>query len=247
MQRGGQRIGVCEFLASSERLDYTTTMAQFPDTQWSLIRRSVESPSQRHTAFGQLTLAYRKAISAFFRARLPIADAEDATQSFLAESLEHAWWSRANADVSSFRRFLLMLLHRHLGHIRAAQRPAAGNDAIDAIADDGPTAEQQFDNRFALVLTQRAVESLRTYYQERERGALFEKLLPVLGNPPDHGELKCMAEDMGLPANTLSVELKRLRQRLRDQVRSELRELCADERAFENDWTVLQGVLGISP
>lgn len=220
-------------------------MAQFPSTQWSLIRRSGDSPSQRHAAFGQLAQGYRRAILAFFRARLAAADAEDATQSFLSMSFEHAWWSRANEDAGSFRSFLLMLLHRHLGHLRSAQNHGSDDPAaIDAAVDGSPSAEQQFDTRFALVLTTRAIDTLRTHYSERDRAALFEQLLPLLSSPPEHGDLKRIAETMQMPANTLTIELKRLRARLREQVRAELMELCADDAAFEAEWATLQQVLG---
>ncbi len=219
-------------------------MAQFPSTQWSLIRRSGETPSQRHTAFGQLALAYRKAILAFFRARLAATDAEDATQSFLTASYEHHWWARANADVGSFRGFLLMLLHRHLGHLRAAAGQPGGDPAlIDAMPDPQPSAEQQFDTRFALVLTARAIDTLRTRYRERSRGDVFEQLLPLMSAPPEHGELKLSAERMQMPANTLTIELRRLRARLREQLRAELMNLCADQASFESEWMMLQQVL----
>ncbi len=220
-------------------------MAQFPSTQWSLIRRSGETPSQRHTAFGELALAYRKAILTFFRARLTATDAEDATQSFLTASFEHAWWARADAEVGSFRSFLLMLLHRHLGHLRDAARPPGEDaNAIDALADPAPSAELQFDTRFALILTSRAIDTLRTRYRERERGGLFEQLLPLMSAPPEHGELKRSAECMQMPANTLTIELRRLRARLREQLRVELMNLCADQASFESEWMTLQQVLG---
>jgi len=219
-------------------------MAQFPITHWSLIRRSGETPSQRHAAFGQLAQDYRKAILVFFRARIAAADAEDATQSFLAASFEQAWWSRANAETGSFRGFLLMLLHRHLGHLRAkAIWITDAAVAIDAIADQSPSAESQFDTRFALVLTQQAIKTLRLRYIERARGDLFERLLPLLGARPEHGELKQIADSMQLPPNTLTIELTRLRKRLREQLRAELMELCADETTLEAEWTALQQVL----
>ncbi len=78
-------------------LHYTFAMAQFPDTQWSLIRRSGDSPSARHVAFGELVRRYRGAIRVYFGARLSADDADDATQTFLSASYEHAWWARADS------------------------------------------------------------------------------------------------------------------------------------------------------
>lgn len=217
-------------------------MAQFPSTQWSLIRRS-GSASSRRAAFGELARAYRGAILAFFRARLGADAADDATQSFLALSFEHAWWSRADATLGTFRGFLLLLLRRHLGHLRE-QRPAT-DDAIDAetVADDAPEADRQFDLRFALALTQRALDAQRGRYRERGRGALFEQLLPLLSSPPEHGDLKRVAATLGTPANSLTVELQRLRKRLREELREQVRELSADEASFVAEWAAMQRIL----
>lgn len=216
-------------------------MAQFPSTQWSLIRQS-GSPSSRHAAFAQLARDYRGTILAFFRARLDAGTAEDATQSFLASSFEHDWWSRADAGAGSFRGFLLLLLRRHLGRIdrgfdNATELPTDVEDA------QLPT-DRQFDARFALALTARALETLRATYRARGREGLFNRLLTLLGAPPEHGELKAVATALGMPANTLTIELQRIRKRLREQVRSELKELCANQATLESEWVILQQVLG---
>jgi DNA-directed RNA polymerase specialized sigma24 family protein len=217
-------------------------MARFPSTQWSLIRQSGGTPSVRYQAFGELATAYRDAILAFFRARLDASAAQDATQSFLAQSYEHGWWSRADAAAGSFRGFLLLLLRRHLGHMRTRMD---GETEFDAeVVDPSPAADQHFDARFALALTARAVDVLRADYRKRDRGVLFDQLLAALGSPPEHGELQRIAAALGMPANTLTVELTRLRKRLREQVRTELKELCADQAALDSEWAILQRVLG---
>ncbi len=222
-------------------------MPHFPDTQWSLIRRSGETPSLRQAAFAELARDYRPAILAFFRARIGADDAQDATQSFLAVSFEHRWWARARADAGSFRGFLLMLLRRHLGHLRQAQRIHESLDDSDEPLDPAPDAERQFDTRFALVLTQRALECLRERYVLRGRGKLFENLSGLLAASPEYGQLQTVAESLGLAPNTLTVELRRLRARLRTQVREELRQLCANDAAFEAELAALQSVLGGTP
>lgn len=218
-------------------------MAQFPSTQWSLIRQSGSTSSGR-AAFGELVSAYRAAILAFFRARLPTDAAEDATQSFLAASYEHAWWSRADAQLGSFRNFLLMLLRRHLGHLRKSHEPV-GNIAVetDEIVDGAPATDRQFDLRFVLELTARAIDAQRGRYAQRERRELFERLLPLLSSPPEHGELREIAAALGMPANTLTVEINRLRQRLREQMRCLVEDLCADEATFAAEWAAVQQIL----
>lgn len=229
-------------------VDQTTTersaMPRFPSTRWSLIRRSADS-ADGGRAFGELVSLYRPAIVAFFRARLGTEAAEDAAQSFLAASYEQVSWSRADAELGSFRGFLLLLLRRHAGHVRAAATlPAA--DARDAaeVADDAPDAARRFDSRFALVLTANAIAVQRERYRQRDRAQLFEQLLPLLSSPPAHGELKDVAAALQMPANALTVELKRLRERLREEMRAQLGQLCADAAALESEWAALQHVLG---
>lgn len=220
-------------------------MARFPDTQWSLIRRSGETPSLRHAAFADLARDYRPAILAFFRARLDAADAEDATQSFLAASFEHGWWARAKAEAGSFRGFLLMLLRRHLGHVRAGRRSMEPLGETNEPADPAPDAERQFDARFVLVLTSAALKTLRRQYRERGRETLFVELVKLMTSPPEHGQMQHIAESLGLPPNTLTVEIKRLRVRLQEQMRAELQQLCADRAAFDNEWAALQAVIAV--
>jgi len=218
-------------------------MPQFPSTRWSLIRRSGLSSDGR-AAFGELTRLYRPAIVAFFRARLGADAAEDAAQSFLAASFEQAWWPRADAGMGSFRNFLLLLLRRHAGHARdAAALPLDADSDGSDVADETADAERRFDSRFALLLTTQAIQAQRARYRERERGALFERLLPLLAAPPEHGDLKRVAAELDLPPNTLSVEVARLRKRLREEMRVQLQSLCADAATFDAEWAALQRVL----
>lgn len=218
-------------------------MARFPDTQWSLLRRSGLS-SQRHAAFSKLARAYRPAILAYFRARLTTTEAEDATQSFLAASYEHDWWARADAGVGSFRRFLLMLLRRHLARCRTTNPASCPFNADGDIADSSPDAERQFDGRFALLLTRRALDGLREEYQGRGEERRFDAMVRLLVDPPGYGELQTVAESLDMGANALSVALKRLRQRWQARLRDELMQLCADPEAFKGDWAALRQVIG---
>ncbi len=218
-------------------------MARFPSTRWSLIRQSGVTTSGR-AAFGELVLIYHSAILAFFRARLPADAAEDAAQSFLAVSYEHAWWSRADVQLGSFRGFLLVLMRRHLGRLREA-RDSTPDSAVDPeiLADGAPDADRQFDLRFVLTLTARAIELQRESYTQRDRQRLFARLLPLLSSPPEHGELKSIATALDLPANTLTVEITRLRARLRNEMRGLVEDLCADEKTFAAEWTAVQDIL----
>lgn len=218
-------------------------MAAFPQTQWSLIQRSGETPTLRHAAFADLARDYRPAMLAFFRARMNAADAEDAVQSFLAASFEHGWWARARAEAGSFRGFLLMLMRRHLGHVRAKQREFEPLSDVNEARAESPEAERIFDSRFALVLVDKSLSALRQRYKQRGRDEMFLQLVKLMHGKPEHGGLKQAAEALGLAANTLTVEIRRLRQRLNEQMKFELGQLCADQVAFEREWAALRAVI----
>jgi DNA-directed RNA polymerase specialized sigma24 family protein len=222
-------------------------MAQFPATQWTLIRASALSQADRRVAFSSLVQAYRPAIVAYLRARLGADQAEDAAQSFLISSYEHAWFARADPEFGSFRVFLLLMLKRHAGH---GQRRAPlvteaiddGFELADASADVDP--ERAFDARFLMTLTAQALAALRESYVARGRAGLYDALLPLLTSPPGRGDLASLSEKLAMPANTLAVELKRLRSRVAGALRERLGELCVDAGTAERDWQALRAAQG---
>lgn len=218
-------------------------MAEFPSTQWSLIRGSALSQAERRAAFGTLAQAYRPAMRAFLRARLPAEEAEDALQAFLAQSFEHAWFARADPAFGSFRGFLLLMLRRHVGHWRERRRAAdVSFDEDPMFVDETGEGDPQraFDARFLAALTRQAIARLRSAYAARGREATFDALLPLLSAPPQKGELATLSERLRVPANTLAVDLRRLRGRLAAAMREELRGLCIDEPTAEREWQQLR-------
>ena len=219
-------------------------MADFPSTQWHLVRGTALSQDDRRAAFGALVEAYRPAILAYLRARVGVGDAEDLLQSFLASSYEHAWFARADPEFGSFRGFLLVMLKRHVGHWREKRSltTAAIDDESTALTDTDANVdpERAFDARFLMTLTAQALAQLRKTYAARERSDLYDQLLPLLTSPPERGDLAAIAARMEIPANTLAVELKRLRERVAGAMREQLAELCVDPITADRDWQALR-------
>lgn len=222
-------------------------MPELPTTQWSLIRASSADDSGARRAWETLLADYHRPIRAFFR-RSPLApDADDLTQAFIEQSIAGGWWSRADQDRGTFRSFLYLLLRRFLAK-RLRDRPPEADASEDDLADRAGGAEHAFDVAFVLNLTEQAVRRLRAEYAERGRAKHFEQLAPLLNDPPAHGELKAIAAHLGLRPNTLTVELRRLRQRLRKQLEGELRQLCLDDARFEAEMNAIRSVLaGFGP
>jgi len=220
-------------------------MAVFPTTRWSLIRASDRQPGEVAAAWSDLVRDYRPAILGFFRRSALARDAEDLAQEFLLRSMRDGWWSRADPEVGSFRRFLLMLLKRFL-----AMQSDAGHRRFEVIGvnieegDHGQTPERQFDLEFALCLTRTALTELRRDYESNGRGEIFAALQPWLSEAPGHGELAALGTRLGVAPNTLAVQLKRLRARFQKAVRSALADLSIDAGHAAADLDALRVVLG---
>jgi DNA-directed RNA polymerase specialized sigma24 family protein len=220
-------------------------MALFPTTRWSLIRASDRQPGDVAAAWSDLVRDYRPAILGFFRRSALARDAEDLAQEFLLRSMRDGWWSRADPEVGSFRRFLLVLLKRFL-----AMQNDAGHRRFEVIGvsieegDHGQTPERQFDLEFALCLTRTALTDLRGDYESNGRGEIFAALQPWLSETPEHGELAALGTRLGVAPNTLAVQLKRLRARFQKGVRSALAELSIDAEHAAADLDALRIVLG---
>jgi RNA polymerase sigma-70 factor (ECF subfamily) len=105
-------------------------MPAFPTTRWSLIAGSGDAPGARAT-WSELAQAYRLPILAYFRARFGPAAAEDLTQSFFAESIAGAWWSRADPARGGFRTYLRVMLQRFGARHADASSPKAADEAIE--------------------------------------------------------------------------------------------------------------------
>jgi DNA-directed RNA polymerase specialized sigma24 family protein len=223
-------------------------MSVFPTTRWSLIHASRLSPQEAAAAWSALARDYRPAIVAYFR-RSPLArDAEDLAQEFLLSSMEDGWWARADADVGSFRRFLLALLKRFLLNRwnSAQQRCEVLADTVDT-GTDADSPEARFDLQFALCLTRTALEALRERYARDGRADLFEQLEPCIAETPAPGELAALATRLDIAPNTLAVQLRRVRQRLREAIRTALTALCVDRAQADADLAALRGALARNP
>ena len=151
---------------------------------------------------------------------------------------------RADPEIGSFRRFLLILLKRFLAQERdAGHRRLEVSGEMAAERHHEQTPEHQFDLDFALCLTGVALDNLRDDYQASGRGELFTALMPLLSESPEHGELAALSAALKVAPNTLAVQLKRLRMRLQKAVRSALSELSLDAAHAAADLDALRRVL----
>ena len=203
-------------------------MTAAPTTRWSLVLATRGDDAAARDALAALCQAYRPAVLAHFR-RSDRLQAEDLTQSFFLHFLEQQLNQRAEPARGSFRAFVFAAAENHRrGQQRAAlagkrQAVLAEDEGLlERVADPDADPERQFDRDWARLVLAHAQERLRREAEHAGKLELFEALRPFLAETPEAAEYGLVGQRLGMPANTVAVAVKRLRERYRTQVRLEL-------------------------
>jgi RNA polymerase sigma-70 factor (ECF subfamily) len=204
----------------------------FAPTRWTVVL-SASDPASPHaaTALETLCRAYWYPLYAFVRRRgHSPADAQDLTQEFFAQLLEHNWVARADRQKGRFRSFLLMALKRFLakewekartlkrgGQVRFVplQLDTAETRYSRELADTR-TPEQTFEKQWALALLESVLSRLRDDYARDGKGALFHALEPCLIGRRETQPYAALAEQLGMTEGAVKMAVSRLRERYRE-------------------------------
>ncbi len=217
-----------------------TAHAEFPSTHWSVVLNAGEGGSpESFVALEDLCRAYWPPLYSFLRRQGHSPhDAEDLVQGFLARLLAREDLAGVGPEKGRFRTFLLASLRNFV--IKQARRDKAlkrggGQIPIFINAQEaerlcGPdlnaaSPEAAFDRRFAQAVITRAFTALREEHRARDKEKLFATLAPHLDGTESAGYERAAA-DLGLTPGTLAVTLHRMRARLSELLRAEVRQLC---------------------
>jgi len=177
------------------------------------------------------------------------AEAEDLTQAFFTRLLDKRLLVTADRGRGRFRTFLLTALRRFVvnewKHRGAAKRGGgAGHLALDSegaalvvaaeVAHD-LTPERLFERHWALVVLQRAFQELEAEQRELDKQALFEALAPCLTRDivsPGYDEL---ADRLQSTPAALRMSVSRLRKRLGQLVRAEIRKTVDSDADIDDE------------
>ena len=226
-----------------------TAHAEFPSTQWSKILDAGDS--QAHggaAALEDLCHAYWVPLYAFLRRQGHSPhDAEDLVQGFLArEDL-----AGVGPEKGRFRTFLLTSLRNFV--IKQALRDRAlkrGGGQVTISVNTGEaerlcgadlaaeSPEDAFDRRFAQAVIARAFATLREEHRARGKEEFFATLAPYLDGAEPEGYEKAAAQ-LGMASGTVAVAVHRMRGRLRELLRAEVRQLCTSAAEEEQEMKYL--------
>ena len=230
-----------------------TAYAEFPSTHWSVVLNAGNSVSPiASSALEDLCRAYWLPLYSFLRRQGHSPhDAEDLVQGFLARVLAREDLAGVGPEKGRFRTFLLTSLRNFV--IKQALRDKAlkrggGRIPISINAEEaerlcGPdmtatSPEAAFDRRFAQAVVTRAFAALREEHHARDKQELFATLAPHLDGT-EHDGYEQSAAKLGMTPGAVAVTIHRMRGRLRELLRAEVRQLCTSAAEEEQEMKYL--------
>jgi len=226
-----------------------TAHAEFPSTQWTKVLNAGngELPGGP-AALEELCRAYWPPLYSFLRRQGQSPhDAEDLVQGFLARVLAREDLAGVGPEKGRFRTFLLTSLRNFT--IKQALRDKAlkrggGQVPISINAEEaerlcGPdltaaSPEAAFDRRFAQAVVTRAFAALREEHRARGKEMFFETLAPYLDGTESEGYEEA-ARKLNMTPGAVAVTVHRMRGRLRELLRVEVRQLCGSAAEEEQE------------
>lgn len=210
------------------------------------------------TALAELCGAYWPPVYGYLRKTgSSPADAKDLTQGFFAQVLEREFFSLADQEKGRFRTFLLCALRNFQTDQRLRERAlkrGGGNViALDGLTAEGDylkqmadhlTPELLFERRWALALLSRVMQQLEREFCLGARAELFATLRDRLWGDQQGEPAHVIAARLGLSESAIHVMMHRLRERLRDLIRTELGEQVGTPAELEDELAHLIRVLG---
>ena len=226
-----------------------TAQAEFPSTEWSKILHAGNGQSTADAAaLEDLCRAYWPPLYAFLRRQgHPPHDAEDLVQGFLTRILAREDLAGVGPEKGRFRTFLLTSLRNFV--IKQALRDKAlkrggGQVAISINTEEAErlcgadlaaeSPESAFDRRFAQTVLTRAFAALREEHRARGKEMFFETLSPYLDGAEPDGYDEA-AGQLGTTPGAVAVAVHRMRGRLRELLRTEVRQLCSSGAEEEQE------------
>lgn len=223
-------------------------MPLFPSTRQTFVD-SLRSEDQgtRQRAFETLVAVYWKPLYKTARLRWGKSneDAQDLTQSFLTRVLEQDWLGSYRKDKGSFRTYLLTLFDRFSANEqKSAERVKRGGglmqldfDAAEAELERQPdrssSIEEAFHHEWQRSVFALSVEEFRVDCEKTGRARRFTIFEAYdLADESARPKYDALAEQLGVPATTITNELFAARKRLRELVMEKLRELTVSDQEF---------------
>lgn len=229
--------------------------ARFPTTRWSMVGRAAAGETDAGAALAEFCSGYRPPLLQYCaRFVSDIRDAEDLVQAFFVKLLEKNFLARADAGRGRLRTFLLTLLKCHIAdeyrretaEKRSGRIRAVSLDEIRQLPCDQSDPDEIFHRRWAMVVLERTLITLRDDWRARGKGEMFDTLRPFLGFSADSDDERTrIAADLGMTQGALNTSIYRLRKEYRAAILNEISETLEvrTKEEAENELAFLLGIL----
>jgi len=208
-----------------------------------------ESPAA-HEALEKLCRIYWRPIYSFVqRQGVRPEEAEDLTQGFFADLLEHKSFAAVRREKGRFRSFLLgalkhfladerrraMAIKRGKGQQLIPLEELNSDDRTEMEPADPVTAEQIYERRWASTLLERVLSRSKDEYRAAGNAALFDSLKQLLADEPDAPSQADIAAQLGMTENAVRQAFHRFRQRYQLLLREEIAHTVATPADIEDE------------
>jgi DNA-directed RNA polymerase specialized sigma24 family protein len=224
----------------------------FASTQWTLVLEA-GGHSNGRAALEELCRIYWPAIYASVRRRgYNVEDAQDMTQSFFQHILENDTLRRVSRERGRFRSFLLGALTLCLADEQARRNTLKRGAGVRFISAEELDAEelhhqeselgpdQSLDVRWARILLDRAIESVRSEFESNGKADIFAALSPFLtGGAVSYEEA---ARNAGMTLTAVKTLIHRLRRQFAAAVRREVMQTVSAPHEVDDELRQLRMV-----
>lgn len=234
-----------------------TSARAFATTHWSVVLTAGQGPStESDAALERLCRTYWWPLYAFVRRRgHEPHDAQDLTQEFFARLLAKDFLRAVDRSKGKFRSFLLAALEHFLANEwrrTRAQKRGGGARVIslddtstenryEQLASSALSAEQVFEQQWAMTLLEQAVSRLRGEFAGAGKEALFNEIKIFLTKRA--GGYADLAVKLQTSEAALKMAVSRMRQRYVEVLREEIASTVSSPAEVDEELRALFGAL----
>lgn len=222
----------------------------FTTTHWSVVLEAQSESPAAQEALEKLCHIYWRPIYSFVqRQGVAPEEAEDVTQAFFVDLLEHKSLTAVRKEKGRFRSYLLgalkyfladerrraMAIKRGRGQRLVPLEELSADERIEMEPADSVTAEQIYERRWASTVLERVLGLLKNEYAAAGNAVLFDSLKQLLPDEPGAPSQADIARQLGMTANAVRQAFHRFRQRYQLLLREEIAHTVATAGDVEDE------------
>lgn len=227
----------------------------FHTTSWTQVGMAKANSEEGQKALRDLCEAYYEPVVTYLRCAFGNEDAaRDMGHAFFADILRGSKIDTADRDRGRFRSYLLGAVKHFVSHSRHAAHRLKRGGRISITPLDGPEVVEitnekdlppdvEFDRQWAMTVIARSMDALRAGCEKEGREAFFDRVSGLLSGQASHGDQMALAAECGMSFDAFRMAVSRLRKRLRECVKTEVKGTLEDPSTVQDEMETLFAAL----